>query len=810
MSRKYSSATVTKTLLIVESPAKCKKIEEYLGPGYKCIASYGHLRNISSLKDIDIANNFTPTYSVIDETIKKKQIEKIRKEINTSSEIILATDNDREGEAIAWHLCKIFHLDITSTKRIIFNEITQTAIQEAIKTPTRINMDLVNAQQARQILDMLVGFKITPILWDYITKRKEQPLSAGRCQTPALKLIYDNEQQIKASEERKIYGVTGYFTNYNIAFNLNKQYETEKEIREFLSGSTTFTHVYTCSQPIKIIKNPPEPFTTSRIQQVASNELHISPKETMRICQTLYEAGYITYMRTDSKTYSEEFIQSAKNYIIENYNQGEKYIGENINNIVTCIKSEKTQTTQEAHEAIRPTKISLYELPETINSKERRMYKLIWANTLESLMSPATFNSIVASISAYQNAKFIFESEIVDFPGWKIVAKKYSIENKEYQYLRTIKQPAEISYKKICAKVIIQGLKQHFTEARLINLLEDKGIGRPSTYSSLVDKIQEREYVKKTDIKGSEISCKDYELQGLKILEAEVKREFGNEKSKLVIQPLGVVVMEFLEKYFGDIFEYCYTSNMENSLDKVAKGQLEWYNLCKIYDDQINSLINRLYELKVERKIEFKLDECHSYIIGRYGPVIKCTEETNGKDKVTFKAIKKDIDIDLKALEKGYYELEDIVRENSINETGLKKQAKSEKKENETGLKKNEIILGRYDEENVIIKKGKFGIYMSWGENSKTLKELGNRPIENITFDEVKKYLEEGTNLIRDINPSTSIKKGPKGDYLFYKNAKMKKPRFYDIKPFINETKEDYKICDINILKSWINDKYNI
>ena len=805
MSKKYSSSAITTTLLIVESPAKCKKIEEYLGPGYKCIASYGHLRTISSLKDIDVTNNFTPTYSIIDEAIKKKQIEKIRKEIKSATEIILATDNDREGEAIAWHLCQIFHLDITRTKRIIFNEITQTAIQHAIKNPTLININLVNAQQARQILDILVGFRITPILWDHITKRKKQPLSAGRCQTPALKLIYDNEQEIKFSEERKIYNTTGYFTNYNITFNLNKQFESEYEMCEFLSGTTSFSHIYTCSKPIKVFKNPPEPFTTSRIQQVASNELHISPKDTMKICQLLYEAGYITYMRTDSKTYSNDFIQSAKKYIMQNYQDKpeEKYIGENLYQTIINDESDKIQFSQEAHEAIRPTNISLYELPETKNSRERKMYKLIWTTTLESLMSPASFFSITASITAFQGATFKFVSEIIDFPGWKIVAKKYSTENKEYQYLQTIKQSAVISYKKICAKVAIQGSKQHFTEARIVNLLEDKGIGRPSTYSSLVDKIQEREYVKKSDIKGREIYCKDYELQDSKMLEVEVKREFGNEKSKLVIQPLGVIVIEFLEKYFSDIFNYDYTSNMEKSLDKVAKGEIVWYNLCKTYNDQLSSPINRLYESNVERKIEFKLDDNNSYIIGKYGPVIKCIEEKNGKEKVKFKAIKKDIDIDIQALENGEYKLENILKENNINEKGLNGEDKS-------GLKKNEIILGKYDDADVILKKGKFGIYISWGGNSKTLKELGNRPIENITFDEVKKYLEEGTSLVREINPHASIKKGPRGDYLFYKNAKMKKPKFYDIKLFINETKEDYKICDINILKSWINDKYNI
>ena len=289
-------------------------------------------------------------------------------------------------------------------------------------------------------------------------------------------------------------------------FELNKQFETDDEITDFLDGSADFSHIYTCSQPVKIFKQPPEPFTTSKLQQVASNELHYAPKETMRICQSLYEGGFITYMRTDSKIYSNDFIDSTKKYIIKNYDA--KYINENIDSMNTGVSlvkesvKKKQQTTdkpppQEAHEAIRPTDISLFELPEGLDNKERRMYKLIWENTLESCMAVASFHSVKATITAFQNTVFVYSSELIDFPGWKIVKKKYSTDNKEYQYLQTIKQTSIIPYKKICSKVTIKGLKQHYTEARLIQLLEEKGIGRPSTFSSLVDKIQERVYVKK-------------------------------------------------------------------------------------------------------------------------------------------------------------------------------------------------------------------------------------------------------------------------------------------------------------------------
>ena len=791
----------TTTLVIVESPAKCKKIEEYLGPGYKCVASYGHLRTISSLKHIDIENNFTPTYTVIDNAIKKKQIEVLRKEIKKADEVILATDDDREGEAIAWHLCELFKLNINKTKRIIFHEITLTAIQNAIKNPTTINMDIVNAQQARQILDILVGFKISPILWKCIARNKDNALSAGRCQTPALRLIYDNHQEIHNSEERKVYNTTGYFTNSSIAFDLNKQYETEDNMSDFLDGAADFSHIYSFSLPVKVYKKQPEPFSTSKLQQVASNELHYAPKETMRICQLLYEGGYITYMRTDSKTYSGDFIDSVKTYINKTYSDGEKYINENINSLITGVSKEnitnkktknekqvvksKDNLCQEAHEAIRPTNISLFELPEKMDSKEKRMYKLIWENTLESCMSPASFYSITANIASFQDTKFTYTSELIDFPGWKIVSKKYTTENKEFYYLQTIKQHSIIHYKKMCSRVTIKGLKQHYTEARLVQLLEEKGIGRPSTFSSLVDKIQERGYVKKEDIKGNEMVCKDFELENGEIFEVETKREFGNEKSKLVIQQLGIIVMEFLDKNFLELFNYDYTKLMEETLDKISKGETIWFDVCKVCNEQIDKLIN---SLDFNDKIEIKLNDNNSYMIGKYGPVIKCTQEVDGKEEIKFKAVKKDIDV--KLLEKGSYNVEEII---DTNKTA-----------------KSQFILGQYNGHDVILKKGKFGLYISWNNNTKTIKELGNRPIENITFEEVKKYLEEGSNMIREINKDLSIRKGPKGDYLFYKNSRMKKPQFYDIKSFINDIKEDYKICDITILKSWIKEKHGI
>lgn len=801
MPKKFVTKT---TLVIVESPAKCKKIEQYLGPGYKCVATYGHIRELPSLKNIDINNGFNPTYTIVNNPIKRKNIEYLRKEIKSADDVLLASDNDREGEKISYCVAQLFNLDINKTKRITFNEITETALRQAINNPRSIDLNLVNAQQTRQILDILVGFKISPVLWKLITqpKGKDNALSAGRCQTPALKLVYENQKEIDNSEEIKVYNTVGYFTNSNLAFDLNKQFDNDDHMIDFLDESADFSHIYTCSQPTKIFKQPPEPFTTSKLQQVSSNELHYSPKETMRICQTLYEEGYITYMRTDSKTYSKEFINTAIEYISKMYD--DKYINENLNIVEgekekeLKEKNEKKESTkkskkrtekqnfaQEAHEAIRPTNINTKELPENMDSKEKRMYKLIWTNTLESCMSPASFYSITANISAPQETKYSFTSELIDFPGWKIVENKFTRENISFHYLQTLKKDSIIPYKKICSKVTVKGSKSHYTEAKLVQLLEEKGIGRPSTFSTIIDKIQERGYVKKEDIKGKEIICRDFELENGEINEIENKREFGNEKNKLVIQQLGIIVMEFLDKHFNPLFNYDYTSSMELSLDKIAKGELIWSDVCSSCNKEIDNLIENV---KNETKFEVQIDDNNTLMIGKYGPVIKCIEESDGKELITFKPVKKNVEIS--KLENGECNLDDIIETN--------------KKQN------TQYVLGQYQGKDVILRKGKFGLYVSWGENSKTLKSFGNRPIENITFNEVLPLLEEGSSIIREINSSLSIRKGQKGDYLFYKNSKMKKPTFHDIKCFISETKEDYKICDIVILKSWISEKYNI
>ena len=781
------------SLVIVESPAKCKKIESYLGPGYKVIASFGHLRNISKLQDIDVHNNFNTTYSVIQEDIKLKQIEKIRSEIVKADQVIIATDDDREGEAIGWHICELFGLSITNTKRIIFHEITEPAIQSAISHPTRINMNLVHAQQARQILDLLVGFTISPILWNCVNNTA---LSAGRCQTPALRLIYDNYLDIKQSPGKLVYNTSGYFTNLNLLFELNKQFNEEILVRNFLEECKHYNFLCSITTPKKIIKQSPEPLTTSSLQQLASNQLHLSPKDTMKYAQQLYESGYITYMRTDSKKYSNEFIDNVKKYIKTIHT--EQYISNTINNLIVEVKQNlKTNAVaekkgipspQEAHEAIRPVNINVINLTD-VQPKAIKLYELIWKRTLETCMPSAQYNSISAKISAPKNTEFVYKTEQPIFLGWKIVTKDQEETSKNYQYILNLGKNITMKPTKINSKFTLIELKSHYTEAKLVQLLEENGIGRPSTFASLIDKIQERKYVEKQNITGKEIECIDFSLTDYNISELVSKREFGNEKNKLVIQPLGIIVIEFLLEKFNLFFNYEYTKEMEDNLDKIAndiENSIVWHKLCDDCYQSLISVTNKLHDLK---KFSLNIDNNHTLIIGKHGPVVKCIDSKD-TTKVTFLPVKKNLDFE--NLKSNDIKLDDII-DNTI-------------------ISKNAI--GKYKGQDLFIKKGKYGIYAQWGKETKSLKEnFEGLEINNIQYIDVIKYLDKDLldptkplGLVRELNNNLSIRTGKYGDYIFYKKTRAKKPEFYKLNGF----NTDHKKCEKILLLNWIKQTYNI
>jgi len=744
-------------LVIVESPAKCSKIESFLGADYKCIASFGHIRHIANgLKSIDYNNNYNVIFKTL--STKSKYITALRKAISKADEVILATDDDREGEAIAWHICKTFKLSVTTTKRIIFHEITKSAILNAVRNPTLLDMNKVNAQMARQVLDLMVGFTISPILWKHISRNSQGSLSAGRCQTPALRLVYEQQKLIDESPGKKVYDTNGIFTKKDLNFNLNFNHSDEDSVGEFLEESVNFDHKYSVSDPRQVTKNPPKPFTTSTLQQKSSNEYNFSPKMTMRLAQTLYESGYITYMRTDSAKYSAEFINKAKKFIESKYNP--TFVNPKIG-LLCCGKNKaskkkkKDNTAQEAHEAIRPTKIDLATLMagKKITAREIKLYNLIWRNTVESCMSPATYNSITAKITAPDKHFYKYSSEQVIFPGWKIVGG-YEKKNPIYEYLLSIKKGKVMKYKEIYSKVTLKDLKKNYTEARLVQMLEKKGIGRPSTFSSLISKIQERNYVKKQDVEGKKIHCIDFRLVDAELEEIETDRVFGNEKNKLVIQPLGIIVYEFLEKHFDDMFNYEYTKNMEDDLDKISKGNKVWHTLCSECNSQIQDLSKNL--VGVERET-YKIDAHHTYMIGKYGPVIKYEKG----DTTTFKGVKKNIN--MTKLKNGEYKLEDIL-ENKNKGSGGK-------------------LLGKYKNKDVLLKKGQYGMYINYNGKNTSIKHI-KKAMDDITLSDIKDTLEGKVvsgNIIKQLNDEISIRKGKYGHYVYYKTNKMKKPKFIKI-----------------------------
>ena len=724
------------------------------------------------MNDIDFNNNFKPTFTIIDS--KKNQITKLKKAIDNSCEVIIATDDDREGEAIGYHLCNIFNLPIETTPRITFNEITKTAIQLAIKNPKNLNINLINSAIARQILDIIVGFTVSPILWKNITRNSKDGLSAGRCQSPALRLIYDNEQDIIKSPGTFVYNTTGYFTKMNIPFILNYQF-SNNEIEDFLKKSIKFNHEFnSCCNRINT-KHSPDPFTTSTLQQSANSNLRISPKSTMTICQKLYENGLITYMRTDSKIYSKEFINKASKYIKKQY--GEEYVNSNIN----LLDEKKNNRIQEAHEAIRPTDITITDINGEYETKEIKMYKLIWKNTMESCMTAAKYNTLMSTITACNNYEYKYSCEEVVFPGWKVVGG-YEKENPIYKYLSILKQQV-ICYNKITATLTIKDSKSHYTEAKLVKLLEENGIGRPSTYSSLIDKIQTRGYVKKTNIKGIKKKCMEFELTDNKISKYEIEKEFNNEKGKLVIQPLGILVLEFLINNYDNLFNYEYTKTMEDSLDIIAEGNLDWQKICSDCFEELNKISKYL---EGSERQQYKIDDNHTWMIGKYGPIIKCQEDGS----ITWKKVKNGIDFN--KLKMGGYKLQDII--DTTNDIGRE--------------------LGYYQDYPMILKKGKFGLYVEWGNNKKSLsyfeKNTDNVDICDITLEDVVKFIKKSSTIIREISDDLSIRRGKYGPYIFYKNTNMKKPQFLKLSGFKLKDGEDYETCDDKRLIEWIKQKIEL
>ena len=829
----------TDTLLIVESPAKCSTILKYLGPGYRCIATMGHMRYLDGLDSIDVQNDYKLTFTIMDS--KKTQIDKIKSEIKMAARILLSTDDDREGEAIAWHICDMFNLSVETTERIVFHEITKDALERAVLHPKKINMNIVHSAHARQILDLFIGYKISPLLWQHISSDKGSALSAGRCQTPALRIIYDNEMERiqlnhnnnknQNKENNYHYSVYGYFTKFNLPFSLTTTFQSDKEnigaLESFLQNSIHTNTKYTFKRngsPSTHRLKAPEPFTTSRLQQSASNEFAFSPSETMESCQKLYEHGLITYIRTTGKSYSAEFMTSATRFIREKWN--EKYSKVNDDEENKCIKND----TAAAHEAIRPTDVTRLILSGDFHAREQKMYKLIWRNTLESCMSDYTFLSLETIIDANlqcadlnNNTKSIqthysyaYTCQKTIFCGWKAVqgfTNEQLSQHTMMDYLLNVRENSEIPCNKIETKISFDLIgAPHYTEARLIQLLEEKEIGRPSTYSAIVDKIKEREYVKKQNVNGQKVECVEHlvEIQEKKISCIKTWREFRNENNKLIITPIGKNVVEFLISHFPDLFSYNYTRNMEAQLDDIAitiEPNQSKDKLKTVCDECFREIRENIAKYKTIKKGKtfFKIDKEHVFLNGKYGPVVMVLRpadiekysniegEVNyndliKSDNVAFKKVKPGIMIE--DLQSGTFaNLSEILVEDSLLER----------------------VVGTYGGFDVLLKNGRFGKYVLWGKNGiqrKSIEKthLHSKNLSDISLDEVIRIIENepesdtGTNsatessvtrIIRTINDDISIRNGKYGDYIFYKTVNMKKPKFISFKGF----NKDYKKC---------------
>ena len=869
-----------RTLLIVESPAKCQKIESYLGKDkYMCLASFGHIREIADgLKSIDVDHDFAIKFAIM--SSKHAQVAKLRTAIAEAAEVILATDDDREGEAIAWHLCQVFHLSVETTKRIVFHEITEPALKAAVAAPRTIDMSLVLAQQARQVLDLIVGYKISPVLWTYVAHTN---LSAGRCQTPALRLIYENYKEIEASTATMVYTVSGIFTKLNLTFHLSREIESsaadssgeeclETFIRETAAAPDAGFRA-TVGAPKKATKAPPSPYSTSTLQQAASNELHISPKDTMSVAQKLYEQGYITYMRTDSKVYSAEFVANARDYILKRFG-----MEGNLTDDLLLGNLSATKGTA-AHEAIRPTDISRTLIPQSCHPREHRLYSMIHRNTLESLMAAAICQTITMAITSPvavvsvsgtpSSCEYRYTAEQVIKPGWKLVAGGYDKEAREYSYFASLTAASAAStahimpFKRIMTKCSLRNSKSHYTESGLVQMLERMGIGRPSTFSSLVDKIQERGYVKLQDVRGKYLECQEFVItkktdSAVASVESKTEvREIGGETRKLVIQPLGIIVIEFLLAHFAPLFEYEFTKNMENQLDEIATGGMIWHELCyKCWFD----VTTQLQELK-ERgviKEEIQIDDRHSYIMGKNGPVIRCrvadaesddTDETDKeaeaeapkaaekKPKFIFKSVRPNLEY--AKIQRGEYSLAYMLgeAEADVNEggAGTKTGAITAAAPAPTpvSIAGGGRMMGQYQGQDVIIKNGKYGAYIVWGSMNLSLKPLlggdgrgrggGGKTEFDLSLQDVIAFIEkssggaagdseEGTGtttapyqgqIMRTIDENTTIRYGRYGPYIFHKTAKMTKPAFVALKGFA-EKHGNYNTCDAAKIHEWI------
>ena len=660
-------------LVIVESPAKAKTIEKFLGKDYKVMSSYGHIRDLKK-KELSIdMQTLEPDYEIPDE--KKKLVSELKSSAKKASKIWLASDEDREGEAISWHLCEVLGLDEAKTSRIVFHEITKSAILEAIKTPRRLDMNLVNAQQARRVLDRLVGFKLSPILW-----RKVKPaLSAGRVQSVAVRLIVEREREIQNFKTEPYYRLNAIFgidnadgSQSELKAELDTRFKTHEEALAFLEKCKTaeFSIGSIAKKPLK--RSPAPPFTTSTLQQEAARKLGFTVSQTMMVAQRLYENGLITYMRTDSVNLSRLAINTSKDEIIRLY--GKEY--SRPRNFTTHSKG-----AQEAHEAIRPTEMTRNVIEGT--AQERRLYELIWKRTTASQMQDAELEKTTVSIDVSGTTeRFVATGEVVAFDGFLKVYRESTDDDETQEesghMLPVMREGQRLERREIVSTERYSQCPVRYTEASLVHKLEELGIGRPSTYAPTISTVQQREYVLKGDKKGVERAYKVDSLKGIKIASRTKMEMAGNEKGKLLPTDIGIVVNDFLMENFPVIMDYHFTAKVEQQFDRIAEGKEEWTTMMQDFDKGFEPTVENVMNARSEHKagerelgVEPATGKPVFVKIGRFGPVVQIGT-ADDKEKPRFSQMPADKSMETITLEEalelfklprtvGQYEGSDVV-----------------------------------------------------------------------------------------------------------------------------------------------------
>ncbi len=741
---------MAKNLVIVESPTKAKTIEGFLGKEYTVKASQGHVRDLNkNTLSVDIDKNFEPEYEIPDD--KKALVAELRKLSKAADTVWLASDEDREGESISWHLYEVLDLKKKDTKRIVFHEITKSAITNAIENPRDINMGLVNAQQARRVLDRLVGYELSPLLW----KKVKPALSAGRVQSVAVRLIVEREEEIKNFVQGSAYRVTAQFTftkdgqEYNLAAELPHRFENEEETRKFLESCIEAVYKVDSIEKKPTVRYPAPPFTTSTLQQEAARKLGFSVANTMRIAQQLYESGKITYMRTDSVNLSSLALGMAKKEIEKNY--GAEYVK-------TRQYHTKSKGAQEAHEAIRPTYLDQQTIKGTAD--ERRLYELIWKRTIASQMADAQMERTNVNIGISTNDKqFVATGEAILFDGFlKVYRESYDDTTEEdTAILPPIEIGTSLDMEKMEAQQRYTRPPFRYNEASLVKKMEELGIGRPSTYAPTISTIQKREYVTKGDVKGTSQEFQIITLKNNKISEKKGKETIGSEKGKLMPTDIGVLVNKFLLQYFESIIDYNFTANVEKEFDQIEEGQREWNAMIrdfyKNFHNQIVSTTENSGKFSGEKLLG--VDPAtgkNVYVkVGRFGPVAQIGD-TESEEKPRFAGLKKDMSIESVTLEE-VLKLFDFPR-----------------------------ILGEYEGKEIVVAVGRFGPYIRHDNKFYSMAKTDNPAL--VEYDRAVEIINEKRQkdldniiLTFDQDPDMRVLNGRFGPYIAYKKTNYKIPK---------------------------------